>query len=58
MSRREFAKNVLRYYEPATYAMLFEDEAVAAEPKAEADASGLAELMARIDRLEIKLSLK
>lgn len=57
MSRREFAKGVLRYYEPATYAMLFEDEAGQAEAKPEGD-TALADLMARLDRLESKLALK
>ncbi len=57
MSRREFARGVLRYYEPVTYAMLFEDEAGQAEAKPEGDPA-LAELMARLDRLESKLALK
>jgi len=55
MSRREFARGVLRFYDPVTYAMLFEDAAATVEDKADGNAA-MAELAARIERLEGKLS--
>lgn len=56
MSRREFAKGIMRYYDPLTYSMLFDGE----EEKVEADAagptSGLGDLVKRISRLEARLA--